>query len=220
MFSVEEMQLQMGKIHNVDCLEFMHQVPDGYFDLVLTDPPYGINAYANGTMGGGVLAKQSTYKKTNWDSKIPTIEVFQELCRISKNQIIFGGNYFIEYLKNSSCWLVWDKDNGDNYFADCELAWTNFNTAVRKYKFKWQGMLQADMKNKESRYHPTQKPVKLFTAILQDYAKSGMKIFDPFMGSGTSAIASESLGLEWCGCERVSSRKGWRGIPICLLAGC
>lgn len=190
----------MKKIHNIDCLEFMKLVPDNYFDLILTDPPYGLDIHNKNITRGGVTISKD-YGLIDWDKTTPSKEVFNEMRRVSKNQIIFGGNYFSEHLTNSSCWLVWDKDNGGSSFADCELAWTSFKSAVRIYKYKWNGMLQADMRNKEERQHPTQKPVRLFTAILQDYAKSGMKIFDPFMGSGTTAIACESLGLEWCGCE-------------------
>lgn len=188
------------KIHNVDCLKFMKQLPDNYFDLILTDPPYGLDIHNKNITRGGVTISKD-YGLIDWDKTTPSKEIFNEIRRVSRNQIIFGGNYFSEHLANSSCWLVWDKDNGASSFADCELAWTNFKSAVRIYKYRWNGMLQADMRNKEERLHPTQKPVRLFTAILQDYAKSGMKIFDPFIGSGTTAIACESLGLEWCGCE-------------------
>lgn len=200
------MQDLMNKIHNVDCLEFMKLIPDQYFDLVLTDPPYGINIdtkmyQSNGKKYKNALAHKNVYLNTNWDSAIPTREYFDEMRRISKYQIIFGGNYFIEYLSNSPCWLVWDKQNGNNNFADCEIAWTNFNTAVRKYEFLWNGMLQQDMRHKEHRYHPTQKPITLFKSILLDYSKTNYKIFDPFMGAGTTAIACAQLGLQWCGCE-------------------
>ena len=121
---------------------------------------------------------------------------FDEIIRISKNQIIFGGNYFIEFLTNSSCWIVWDKDNTGN-FADCELAWTNFKTAVRKIKFRWNGLLQENMKDKEERFHPTQKPVALFQWILNNYSTPGMTIFDPFAGSGTTAIACLETGRNY-----------------------
>lgn len=179
----------------------MKQVPDKYFDLVLTDPPYGIGESKKDNASRGCLGKSKSYDKKDWDNKIPAKEIFDEIKRVSKNQIIFGGNYFIEYLNNSSCWIVWDKMNGDNDFADCELAWTNFKTAVRKYEFRWHGMLQNDMMNKEERFHPTQKPVELFKHLLRDYAKEGFKIYDPFGGSGTTAIASQglpSMKLEWC----------------------
>jgi site-specific DNA-methyltransferase (adenine-specific) len=123
------------------------------------------------------------------------------MIRISKNQIIFGGNYFIEHLTNSSCWIVWDKDNAESFFADCELAWTSFNTAVIKFKFRWFGMLQEDMKNKEERFHPTQKPVALFKWIIANYSEENNLIFDPFMGSGTTGVACGMLGRKFIGCE-------------------
>ena len=202
------MQTRMNQIHNMDCLEFMKQVPDNYFDLVLTDPPYGINmanlmAKEGGKQTGVAAAKRKIYKCGDWDIEPPTKEYFNELIRISSKQIIFGANHFIDKIPhNSSCWLVWVK-NTNGFFADSELAWTNFDTAIRNYDFTWNGMLQQDMANKEERHHPTQKPTELFKMILQDYAvKNGYtKIFDAFMGSGTTAIASKSLGLEWCGCE-------------------
>ena len=136
------------------------------------------------------------------DTKIPNKEVFEEMMRISKNQIIFGGNYFVEHLSNSSCWLVWDKDNGESFFADCELMWTSFKTAIRKYKWKWNGMLQEQMgRNKEERYHPTQKPIELMRQILRDYSKEGEIIFDPFLGSGSTAIACKLDKRNYIGCE-------------------
>ena len=198
----EEMATKMNMIHNIDCLEFMKQVPDGYFDLVLTDPPYGINESGQTNKTRSCLAKSKDYGNKSWDKKPPDKEHFMELIRVSKQQIIFGANHFIDLIPyRSSCWLVWDKDNGNTDFADSELAWTNFKTAVRNYKFKWQGMLQQDMANKEERHHPTQKPTELFKMILKDYASENAKVFDAFMGSGTTAIACKSLGLEWCGCE-------------------
>lgn len=123
------------------------------------------------------------------------------MMRISKNQIIFGGNYFVEYLKNSSCWLVWDKDNGESFFADCELAWTSFRTAVRKFKWRWYGMLQEDMKNKEYRFHPTQKPVELMKWVLQNYSVEGQTILDPYLGSGSVAVACKELNRNYIGIE-------------------
>ena len=194
--------IELNKIYCGDCLEVMKEMEDNSVDLVLTDPPYGTGAYKKGTMGGGVLAKQSTYKATNWDGFIPSKEYFDEIRRISKNQIIFGGNYFIEYLANSSCWIVWDKENGDNDFADCELAWTSFKTAVRKYKFRWQGMLQQDMKNKEYRFHPTQKPLEVMKWILNNYSKEGDIVFDGFAGSGSTLVACEQLKRKWIGVEQ------------------
>ena len=199
MYSI--MKDKLNKIHNIDCLEFMKQVPDKYFDLVLTDPPYGINAHKKrGDTGKNAYIKQREYKGGEWDIEIPSKEIFDEIFRVSKKAIIFGGNYFINHLENTSSFIVWDKINGDNLYADCELAWTNFPTAVRKYEYRWHGFIQQDMANKEERHHPTQKPVELFKMILRDYAIKNdyTKIFDPFGGSGTTAIACKSLGLDFC----------------------
>jgi site-specific DNA-methyltransferase (adenine-specific) len=197
----------------MDCLEGMKQLEDNSVDLVVTDPPYGINICSGGkvggdkpfgnkkvTIGGDNIAKAKDYGIQEWDKSIPSKEIFDQMLRVSKNQIIFGGNYFIEYLYNSSCWLVWDKDNTGN-FADCELAWTSFKTAVRKYKHRWNGMLQEDMKWKETRHHPTQKPVKLFRDIIRDYSKENDLILDPFIGSGTTAIACKQLNRRFIGFE-------------------
>ena len=121
--------------------------------------------------------------------------------RVSKHQIIWGANHFISKIPfDSSCWLVWDKDNTGN-FADCELAWTSFNNAVRKVKYRWNGMLQADMKNKEKRIHPTQKPMKFYKWIFENYAKEGMRILDTHLGSGSSAIAAHYTGFDFVGTE-------------------
>lgn len=183
--------IERNLIHLGDCLDFMREMPDKSVDLVLTDPPYGIGM-DGGKIGGDKLGTAKDYKKNDWDNDIPEKAVFDEILRISKNQIIFGGNYFVEYLFNSPCWIVWDKQNSGN-FADCELAWTSFGTAVRMFKFMWNGMLQGDMKNKTQRIHPTQKPAQLFQWVLENYSKPGQLIFDPFSGSGTTAIACHTL---------------------------
>ena len=120
---------------------------------------------------------------------------------ISKNQIIFGGNYYASILGDSSCWIVWDKDNGKTDFADCELAWTSFKTAVRKFKWRWQGMLQEDMANKEKRLHPTQKPLPLMKWIVEKYSKPGDLIIDPFSGSFTTSVGCKQLGRKYIGVE-------------------
>ena len=150
-------------------------------------------------IGGDSFCLPKTYRGFN-DEKIPNKNYFNQLKRVSKNQIIFGGNYFVDFLSNSSCWIVWDKENSGN-FADCELAWTSFKSAVRKFSFRWNGMLQGDMKNKEYRIHPTQKPVKLYQWVLKNYAETGQRIFDSHLGSGSSAIAAHYFGCEFVGCE-------------------
>ena len=192
-----------GKISliNGDCMEVLKSLPDNSFDLAICDPPYGIGM-DGGKIGGGVLAKQAIYDKKEWDKLPPPIEYFKELQRVSKNQIIWGANHFISRIPvDSSCWIVWDKDNGENYFADCELAWTSFDKAVRKYKYRWQGMLQGNMKKKEQRIHPTQKPIALYGWIMNTFAKDGEKILDTHLGSGSICIAAHDLGFEMLGIE-------------------
>jgi site-specific DNA-methyltransferase (adenine-specific) len=184
-----------------DCLELMREYPDNHFNLVLTDPPYGIGESNEKNATRGHLAEVTDFGHYEWDNKRIDKEYFDEMQRISKNQIIFGGNYYTDYLKPSSCWIVWDKDNGDNDFADCELAWASFKTAVRMIKYRWNGMLQGDMKHKEKRVHPTQKPVPLFTWILEKYSNEGDLICDPFLGSGTSLAACRKTNRNCIGFE-------------------
>lgn len=187
------------RLYQADCMEAMRQIPDKWYELCICDPPYGIGESmkdnttrgVNGSLNNSALGYAKNYKISEWDKYPPSEEYFNQLCRISKNQIIWGGNYFGR--PGSSCWIVWDKDNGNNDFADCELAWTSFKTAVRKFKFKWHGMLQEDMKNKEYRIHRTQKPVKLYEWLLKNYAKPGDKILDTHGGSMSHAIACYNL---------------------------
>lgn len=198
-----------NKIINADCLDILKQLPDKSIDLIVTDPPYGIGVgkktcIYDGKKHGNSKANRKEYKEKNWDDEIPCKEIFDEMFRVSKNQIIFGGNYFVEYLKNSPCWIVWDKVNGDNDFADCELAWTSFNSAVRKYEFMWSGMLQQNMANKEVRIHPTQKPADLIGQIIRDYSKPGELIMDPFSGSGSTAIACHRIHRDFICIEKDS----------------
>jgi len=184
--------MEENKIYLGDCLDYMKRMPDNSVDLVLTDPPYGVGESAGKNKYRGKLTVSKDYGHKPWDDKIPEKVVFEEMMRISKNQIIFGGNYFVEYLKNSPCWIVWDKQ-GNGVFADSELAWTSFKSTVRNFKFMWNGMLQGDMKNKTVRIHPTQKPVQLFKWCLEKYSEPNQLIFDPFSGSGTTAIACDTL---------------------------
>jgi site-specific DNA-methyltransferase (adenine-specific) len=173
----------------------MRLMPDNCYDLGLVDVNYGINA-SKGTWGSTNKGKVTNYGKKDWDKTSPCKEYFDQLIRVSKNQIIWGGNHFISKIPyDSSCWLVWDKDNtGD--FADCELAWTSFDSAVRKFRFRWNGMIQENMKNKEIRIHPTQKPVQLYKWILTNYAKKGDKILDTHFGSLSIGIACHDLGFD------------------------
>ena len=182
-------------------MEYMATVPDKYFDLAIVDPPYGINVAKTGKVGGNNAGKAKDYGAKEWDKQPPNDEYFRQLFRVSKNQIVWGANHFISKMPfDSSCWLVWDKDNSGN-FADCELAWTSFESAVRKFTYRWNGMLQQNMKDKEIRIHPTQKPVKLYEWLLTNYAKKGQRILDTHLGSGSSAIAAHYFGVDFVGCE-------------------
>jgi site-specific DNA-methyltransferase (adenine-specific) len=179
-------------------MELMARYEDNHFDLAICDPPYGIGESSNNNKGRSKLANSKDYGSKKWDDKAPNKQYFTELKRVSKNQIIFGANHFIENIPNanSSCWIVWDKVNGDNDFADCELAYCSFKTAVRMKSFRWHGMLQQDMKNKEKRIHPTQKPVTLYEWILFNYAKEGDKILDTHGGSLSIALAVHNLNIK------------------------
>lgn len=194
--------MSTNNLFHGDCLEAMRKMDDDQFDLAIVDPPYGININKQSQGKGGGVAKKIEYTKKHWDSSSPDELYFEELIRVSKNQIVFGANHFISKIPfDSSCWIVWDKDNGETDFADCELAWTSFKTSVRKFKWKWSGMLQGDMKNKEQRIHPTQKPVKLYEWILDNYANEGDKILDTHIGSGSIAIACHNRGFDLTGFE-------------------
>ena len=187
-------------VYNEDCIDGLKRFSDNYFDLAIVDPPYGINA-SKGTWGSSNKGKVTNYGKKDWDKQTPEQNYFLELRRVSKNQIVWGANHFISKLPfDSSCWLVWDKDNSGN-FADCELAWTSFDTAVRKFMWRWNGMLQQNMKNKEERIHPTQKPVALYEWILQNYASEGDLILDTHVGSGSIRIACDKGGFNFTGFE-------------------
>jgi site-specific DNA-methyltransferase (adenine-specific) len=154
-------------------------------------------------MSGGVAKNRNDYNLTLWGQEAPKKEYFDELKRVSKNRIIWGGNYFISSIQeNSQCWVVWDKGKPEGVgFADCELAYTSFNLAARIFRFEWNGMIQGDMKNKEIKIHPTQKPVKLYTWLLSKFAKPGDVILDTHVGSASSLIACERMGFQYCGFE-------------------
>jgi len=190
----------LGAVHSVvyneDCVEALKRFNDKHFDLAIVDPPYGIGAAKQIDLGNS--NKKLKHKTKDWDNAIPTAEYFAELFRVSKNQIIWGGNYFIEHLKNTRCFIVWNKENGTNNMADCELAWTSFETSVRMYS----GHIFKGIGN--SNYvtiHPTQKPIKLYEWILDKYAKPNDLILDTHLGSGSSRISAHKAGLIYVGTE-------------------
>lgn len=185
------MEQYINRITCADCLDILKQLPDKCVDLVLTDPPYGIKA-DKGTNGFG--ASKNRRYSSEWDSKTPDLEIFNEIIRISKKAIIFGGNYFTDKLPVSKCWIVWDKvgeNKFENPFADVELAWTNDTKVCKKYTCVQQGFINEDKSQK--RIHPTQKPLKLFEQILQDYSNENDLVLDCFSGSGTTAVACHNL---------------------------
>jgi site-specific DNA-methyltransferase (adenine-specific) len=191
----------ISEVCNMDCIEGMKQYPDKHFDLAVVDVPYGIGEDGGSNHSRNQLAQATKYTPKRWDNEAPDKRYFDELMRVSKNQIVWGANHFISRLPfDSSCWLVWDKDNSGD-FADCELAWTSFRTAVRKFKWRWNGMLQQNMKKKEIRIHPTQKPVDLYAWIFHNYAKEGDIILDTHLGSQSSRIAANKAGLDFVGFE-------------------
>jgi len=185
----------------MDSIILLEKLSDNYIDLILTDPPYGINENNEKNLSRGCMTKPTDYGHYEWDKERICKKYFDEMLRVSKNQIIFGGNYYTDYLKTSSCWIVWDKDNGNSDFADCELAWGSFNSAVRKFKWKWMGLYQERMKYKEKRYHPTQKPLPLFRWIIEKYSDEDDIILDPFIGCGTTAVACKQLNRKFIGID-------------------
>jgi len=193
----------MIELINIDCMEYMKNCKDNAFDLAIVDPPYGIGESGKTNKSRSKLATAKDYKSYCGDDlKPPGKSYFIELKRVSKNQIIWGANHFMQNIcLGSSCWIVWDKQTGNSDFADCELAYTSFNTAVRKYTFQWSGMLQGNMKNKEFRIHPNQKPVNLYQWLLKYYAKDGDRILDTHLGSASSAIAAHYGGFDFVGCD-------------------
>lgn len=203
--------VELNKIHQGDCMNLLNKLKDKSIDLVITDPPYGIginkmNFVTSGAIKvGGAYRNDYRHHKTEWDEKGLTKEQFFQIQRVSKNQIIFGANNFINILPNSRGWIVWDKRIDEKYsndFADCELAWTSFDKPIKCFRYLWSGMLQSEMGlHKEERYHPTQKPIALGRWILKNYAKEGDIVLDPFTGSGSFLLACKQKGFNYIGCE-------------------
>lgn len=166
-------------------------------DLLCTDPPYGIGEARSNNPSRSALAVSRDYGIADWDDATPADWLFGLMREVTEWQVIFGGNYFP--LPPSRCWLVWDKQNGANDFADCELAWTNFDKAVRRLVWMWHGMLR---ENNEPRFHPTQKPVNVMRWAIQNAPPEIESVLDPFMGSGTTLVAAKALGKTAVGIER------------------
>lgn len=177
----------MNVAYNVDCMEYMRTLPDKAFDLAVVDPPYGISITDSGRL------KKYNKNKERWDDKTPPKEYFQQLFRVSKNQIIWGANYF--GLPPCRGFLIWDKQQPEDVsFASCEYAWTSFDVSAKTFYF-------SALRDNVARIHPTQKPVALYAWIYSRYAKQGDKILDTHLGSGSSRIAAWDAGLDFVGCE-------------------
>jgi site-specific DNA-methyltransferase (adenine-specific) len=183
-----------SEVHLIDCVEFMRGLPDKAFDLAVVDPPYGIGAENH---AGNKENGWTQWEKKDWDKNPPNYAYFEQLIRVSKNQIIWGANHFIQNIpdSNSPCWIVWDKGQRDFSLADGELAWTSFDNALRIFTYSRAKAL------KDGKIHPTQKPVALYDWIFRNYAKPGDTILDTHMGSQSSRISAYKAGLDFTGCE-------------------
>jgi site-specific DNA-methyltransferase (adenine-specific)/modification methylase len=177
-----------------DCMDILPTLPK--VDAVITDPPYGINENHKKVASRGKMAPARDYGEFDWDKAPPPSELIEAIRTQAKWQAFFGGNYF--ELPPSSCWLVWDKLNGANDFADCELAWTNWPKAVRRIQWRWNGMIR---QGNEDRFHPTQKPIEVMKWVIELCPKAE-SILDPFMGSGTTGVAAVQMGRKFIGIER------------------
>jgi site-specific DNA-methyltransferase (adenine-specific) len=186
----------MSTIIHGDCIDYLRSLPNNAVDLLLTDPPYGIGIAKNGYVGKG-----TQFAKKAWDAKRPAQEYFQEMLRVSRNQIIWGGNYFADYLPPSRCWLVWYKR--DNLpilsFADCELAWTSFDRTAMVFNCRWYGFVKD---SREKKVHPTQKALAVMEWCIEEFSHESYTILDPFMGSGSMLVAAKRLGRNYIGVER------------------
>lgn len=197
------------ELFKVDCMEYMATQSDNSFDLAIVDPPYfdGPNKsgyYGKGYSSLGVQRANHLGDAPNWS--IPNSDYFDELMRVSKNQVIWGANHFAGRFDSSSgCWVVWDKQNGGSSFADAELAYTSFKGSVRIFTYMWMGMHQGSMggntKKNEKRIHPTQKPTRLYDWLLHKFSKPGQRVLDTHLGSGSSAISAHYFGVDFVGCE-------------------
>lgn len=181
-----------NKAYNLDCMEAMTNFPDKHFELAIVDPPYGIN-FAKANTGNGWVVRESK----SWDKQIPKAEYFKELFRISINQIIWGGNYMVEFLPPSQSWIFWDKGQRDFSLADGELAFTSFDKAMRVVSISRASFI----KERAAVSHPTAKPIALYKWLLKNYAKPGDKILDTHLGSGSSRIACYDMGFDFTGYE-------------------
>ena len=193
---LQQALVSRSAVFNMDCIEFMKQVPDKFFNIAIVDPPYGIGFdRENPTMSAGLRKdgtkrkmatwsnpKEKGYTIKDWDKSKPSFEYWEQLFRVSKNQIVWGGNYFTDNLKPHGGWIVWEKGVPDGMgLSQAELAWNSCLNSIRVFKVLWAGYKKAD---NEDRFHPTQKPVRLYDCLIRDFAKEGDLILDTHVGSG------------------------------------
>jgi len=182
-------------LYCMDCMDVLPNLPDDL--VVITDVPYGIGENNQHNLSRGKLAVCTDYGDYDWDYQRLPEENIKALLRF-QNQVIFGGHYYTDILPVSTGWIVWDKVNGNNDFADCELAWTSYSRAVRKIEWMWNGMLRRD---REKRFHPTQKPMGVMRWIVENYSEPGDFILDPYMGAGTTGVAAVQMGRGFIGVD-------------------
>ncbi len=180
-----------SEVYLEDCVKALKRYADNHFDLAIVDPPYGIGAENH---AGNKDNGWTQWAKKDWDKAIPNAEYWEQLFRVSKNQIVWGANYMTEYLPPKMGWIVWDKGQRDFSLADGELAWTSFDKAPKIFRY-------SAYLDKQSKFHPTQKPIKLYDWIFYKYAKEGMNILDTHLGSGSSRISANRYKLNFIGCE-------------------
>jgi site-specific DNA-methyltransferase (adenine-specific) len=197
----------MNQIIHGDCLAILKKMADKSVDLVITDPPYGIQEHGGKLRHGPLSTKKGFAKKQyanlGWDKTAPGAEYFSEIFRVSKNQIIFGMNYFTEFLPPTKGFVVWHKKGTDgSSFADCELIYTSFDTAAKLFKYDWVGFGYINNPDKERKQHPTQKPQRLMRYLVERFSKEGDLILDPFAGSGSTCVAAQHLNRNYIGIER------------------
>ena len=199
----------VSEAYNMDCMEYMKTIPDKWFDLAIVDPPYGINiANRNGSIGKKKgQGKITKYSRKDWDSTPPPKEYFYELFRVSQNQIIFGANYFTNFLPPSKGWIVWNKRQPEGVtFAMAELAFTSIDKSIKMFSCS-RALVKNCVSNNDklarmyAKIHPAQKPIALYAWILKNYAKQGDRIFDSHLGSGSSRIVAYKLGFDFYATE-------------------
>lgn len=195
----------ISEVFNIDCLEYMKGIGDKFFDLAIVDPPYGIGmGNRKGRHSKGQFIERfevDKYKTSDWDEETPNEDYFKELFRVSVNQVVWGANHFTHYLPISRGWAFWDKKPIVPNYSDGELAWTSFDKVLKRVVINWNGKIRTGVEPSYKSIHPTQKPIKLYKWVLQNYAKTGDRILDTHMGSQSSRIAADQIGFDYWGCE-------------------